>query len=301
MGSRPRSTTRVANPGVSWDKAQRSMPDEPDNLLLERARAGDGPAIEALLERHQAAVYRFGMKMCRDPEDAKDVLQDTLLTMARSVRDFRGASSLSTWLYAIARSFCIKKRRRSKFAPAEERSLDGEVTQAEERLADPGQSPDEALAGKEVERALDQAIHNLEPMYREVLLLRDVEGLTAPEVAEVLGVSVQAVKSRLHRARLSVRAQVAPLLKIPTDGAAANGTCPDVLSLFSQHLEDEVSAEACLEMERHLQGCGRCRGVCDSLKQTLALCRTSARAAEVPPSVQSSVKVALRNFLAENA
>src|SRR6187397_3346990 len=98
---------------------------------------GDRQALEALLERHQAQVYRFGMKMCRDPEDAADVLQDTLFAMARGVRDFRGASSLSTWLYTIARSFCIKKRRRSKFAPAAERSLDSDVELEAARLADP--------------------------------------------------------------------------------------------------------------------------------------------------------------------
>jgi RNA polymerase sigma-70 factor (ECF subfamily) len=276
------------------------MPDETDNLLLDRARVGDRQAIEALLERHQAQVYRFGLKMCRDPEDAKDVLQDTLLSMARGVRDFRGASSLSTWLYTVARSFCIKKRRKSKFAPNDERSLDTEMIAEGRQPTDPAQSPDEALAGKQVEHALELAIRSLEPMYREVLLLRDVEGLTAPEVAEVLGVSVQAVKSRLHRARLSVRAQVAPLLGMPTDGAAANGTCPDVLTLFSQHLEDEISADMCAEMERHLQACDRCRGSCDSLKRTLALCRTTAPTVQVPTSVQTSVKVALRKFLAEN-
>src|SRR6187455_3205337 len=176
------------------------------------------------------------MKMCRDPEDAADVLQDTLLAMARGVRDFRGASSLSTWLYTIARSFCIKKRRRAKFAPEDERSLDADGAGEAKPLAAPGAGPDDALATKRVERALEQAIASLDPMYREVLLLRDVEGLTAPEVAEVLGVTTQAVKSRLHRARLSVRARVAPLLGIETDLPAAAGTCPDVLTMFSQHL-----------------------------------------------------------------
>ena len=112
--------------------------DPSDDSLLAAARAGDRHALEALLERHQAQVYRFGMKMCRDPEDAKDVLQDTLLAMARGVRDFRGASSLSTWLYTIARSFCIKKRRRSKFAPDEERSLDSDQTTEAKHLPDPG-------------------------------------------------------------------------------------------------------------------------------------------------------------------
>lgn len=278
------------------------MRDEADNLLLERARAGDAQAIEALLERHQAQIYRFGMKMCRDPEDAKDVLQDTLFAMARSVRDFRGASSISTWLYTIARSFCIKKRRKSKFAPDEERSLDTDVAEEAARLSDPAKSLDEALAGKQVEHALEQAIGALDPVYREVLLLRDVEGLTAPQVAEVLGVSVQAVKSRLHRARLSVRAHVAPLIGLPAEAASvAAGTCPDILTLFSQHLEDEISTDMCAEMERHLQACDRCRGTCDSLKRTLALCRTAGPLVQVPDSVQASVKIALRNFLAERA
>lgn len=277
------------------------MTDAVDHVLLERARGGDRQAIEGLLERHEAQIYRFGMKMCRDHEDAKDVLQDTLLAMARTVRDFRGASSLSTWLYTIARSFCIKKRRRSKFAPPVVHSLDTDAEAQVNELADPAKGPEEALAGRRVDDALEQAIRSLEPMYREVLVLRDVEGLTAPEVAEVLGVTVQAVKSRLHRARLSVRAQVAPLLGIPTETPSpVSVSCPDVLLLFSRHLEDEISADVCAEMERHLQTCERCRGTCDSLQQTLALCHTSGRSVQVPAPVQASVKVALRDFLAEH-
>jgi RNA polymerase sigma-70 factor (ECF subfamily) len=71
--------------------------------------------------------------------------------------------------------------------------------------------------------------------------------------------------------------------------------------MFSQHLEDEISADLCAEMERHLDACGRCRGACDSLKRTLALCRTSGPAVEVPAAVQASVKKGLRNFLAEHS
>jgi RNA polymerase sigma-70 factor, ECF subfamily len=270
-----------------------------DAGLLEAARQGDRGSLEALLERHQAQVYRFGMKMCRDPEDARDVLQDTLFAMAKSVRDFRGASSISTWLYTIARSFCIKKRRRSKFAPEPERSLDTDVAPEAVELPDSGRSPDEVLAGKEIRNALETAIGALDPKYREVLLLRDVEGLSAPEVAEVLGVSVQAVKSRLHRARLSVRAHVAPLLGIaPAPGAGPPETCPDVLGLFSRYLEGEISPGVCAEMEQHLDACGRCRGVCESLKRTLALCRTSVTA-PVPPAVQASVRRAVRDLLAD--
>lgn len=273
-----------------------------DAELLEKARTGDRAALEALLNEHQAQVYRFGLRLCRDPEDARDVLQETLLAMARGVRDFRGASSVSTWLYTIARSFCIKKRRRSVFAPTAEQSLDSDAGLEAAQLVDPARSPDEALAGRQVEQALEQAIAALDPMYREVLLLRDVEGLTAPEVAEVLGINVQAVKSRLHRARLSVRARVAPVLGVPSATAPTTAVqCPDVLTLFSQHLEDEISAEVCAEMERHLQTCNRCRNTCDSLKRTLALCRTAGPSVEVPAAVQASVRVALRDFLSESA
>ena len=278
------------------------MTEGSDELLLAAARAGDRPALERLLERHQSEVYRFGMKMCRDPEDAKDVLQETLLAMARGVRDFRGASSISTWLYTIARSFCLKKRRRGKSVPEAERGLDGEAA-AVQPLASRGDNPDEAIAAKQVERALEQAIASLEPMYREVLLLRDVEGLSAPEVAEVVGASVQAVKSRLHRARLAVRERVAPLLGIPparSSAATAAGTCPDVLMMFSKHLEDQISPDLCADMERHLEGCRGCRDTCDTLKQTLALCRAAGAAASVPAAVQASVKTALRDLLAAN-
>lgn len=278
------------------------MQAESDQRLLERARAGDEDALEALIERHQARVYRFGMKMCGDPEDAKDVLQETLLALARGVRDFRGASSVSTWLYTVARSFCIKKRRKSVFAPAEQRSLDGETAPETAELASPVKGPDEALVEKRIEGALENAITALEPANREVLLLRDVEGLTAPEVAEVLGLSVQAVKSRLHRARLEVRAALSPLLEVPDAPPPRTlAACPDVLTLFSQHLEDEVSSEVCAEMEKHLEGCARCRGACDSLRRALSLCKTSGESIEVPLSVQRTVKEALRAAIAGRA
>ncbi|HZZ85946.1 MAG TPA: sigma-70 family RNA polymerase sigma factor [Anaeromyxobacteraceae bacterium] len=274
--------------------------DRTDDQLLEEARGGRREALEELLARHQRRIYRFGLKMCRDEEDAKDVLQDTLLAVARGIRDFRGQSSVSTWLYAIARSFCVKKRRRSKFAPEQEQRLGSEAEEEVVQVADPARPADETLAGRQVERALEAAIGGLQPIYREVLLLRDVEGLTAPEVAQVLGVSVEAVKSRLHRARVAVRAAVAPLLGVPeaaaAEPAAGAGACPDVVELFSRHLEGEISSDLCASMERHLSGCPRCTARCDSLRATLNLCARSP-APEVPPAVQHSVRTALQRFL----
>jgi RNA polymerase sigma-70 factor (ECF subfamily) len=271
--------------------------EQTDRDLIEAASAGDRAALDVLLERHQPRVYRFGLKMCRDPEDAKDILQDTLLAAARGVRDFRGSASLSTWLYTIARSFCIKKRRRSKFAPAEEESLDAGPRSEAQRVPDPARSPEASLEGRQIEAALERAIGELDPMYREVLVLRDVEGLTAPEVSEILGLSVDAVKSRLHRARLAIREKVAPMLGIPEPAPPAAATpCPDVLELLSRHLEGEISSDVCAEMEGHLARCPRCRSRCDSLKKTLLLCKSSP-APSVPAPVQASVRAALKRLL----
>lgn len=266
-----------------------------DTELLRSARTGDEAALETLLRRHQSRILRFAMKMCRDGEDAKDVLQETLFAMARGLREFRGASSVSTWLYSIARSFCVKKRRKSAFALVAEVSLETEAGEPALALPDPGRGPEELLHQKRVEEALEEAIGALEPHYREVLVLRDVEGLTAPEVAEVMGLGVEAVKSRLHRARAEVRRRLQPLLA-PV-AAVETGPCPDIVELFSRHQEGEISGDLCAEMERHLVSCPRCRQSCDALKQSLRLCQ-ALPAPAVPQDVQDAIRAGIRGLLA---
>jgi RNA polymerase sigma-70 factor (ECF subfamily) len=263
--------------------------------LIDRARAGDAAALEALLARHAPAVLRFGQKMCREPEDAKDVLQDALLAAARCVRDFRGDASFATWLFTIVRSFCIKKRRISKFAPAETDSLDDGSTAAS-RLASREPLPDELAEGHELTAALSRAIDELEEGSREVLLLRDVEGLTAPEVASVLGISVDAVKSRLHRARVQVRARLEPVLPSTEQLVTAGPDCPEIALLFSRYLEGEIGQAECAAMDKHVASCARCRAGCDSLKHTLAMCRSAGPGGPVSPEVQALVRKAVREL-----
>ncbi len=275
---------------------------ENDQALIEAARGGDRRALERLLERHQGAVYRFGMKMCGEPEDAKDVLQETLFAAVRTLPEFRGASSVSTWLYTIARSFCLKKRRTSKFAPERIESLDAQAEGSME-VADHRRTPEEDASARQTKEVLDAAIAELDPMYREVLVLRDVEGLAAAEVAEILGLTVEAVKSRLHRARVAVRERVAPVLVpagTPPPPAQPEPGCQDVVLMFSRRLEGEVDANACADLEKHLQSCASCRGRCDSLRSTLTLCR-GAGSAEVPAEVARSVREALRQFVMKPA
>ena len=267
------------------------------DVLVRAAQKGDERALDALLKRYQPQIFRFGMKMCRDPEDAREVLQDTLFAAARTVHGFRGASSLSTWLYTIARSFCIKKRRHSVFAP-EVVSLESGDSAAFEAL-DQGRDPERTLADREVGAALEAAIASLEPEYREVLLLRDVEGLSAAEVAEVTALSVPAVKSRLHRARAAVRERLAPLLApLPAQPSQGAGLCPDVVELLSRHLEGDIGRDTCAEMERHVADCSGCHAACESLRQTLRLCE-STPVPEVPEALQQSIRRGIRDVLAE--
>jgi RNA polymerase sigma-70 factor (ECF subfamily) len=266
-----------------------------DEDLLTAARQGDAAALEALLVRYQPHLYRFGLRMCGNIEDAGEVAQESLISMARSLRDFRGDSSVSSWLYTIARRFCIKKRRRSKFAPSREESLDA-ATDLAQRLADPSPSPEQTASNREVAAALTRAIDALDPPQREVLVLRDVEGLSAPEVAKVLGISAEAVKSRLHRARVAVREQLTPVFGRVAIEASGESTCPDVLTLFSQHLEGEIDSVVCATMEAHMMRCSHCRSACESLKRILAMCR-QLPTPEVPPSLAKSVKAAIGAFL----
>ena len=235
-----------------------SQVNDSDKHLLDLARTGDRAALHSLISRHQAQVYRFSLRMCRNPADASDVLQDTLIALARSVRELRGQASLSARLYTVARSYCIKKRRTPKSAHRHVESLET-GTGAAADVADPRALPDDLVAAKEIDAALTAALYRLSDEHREVILLRDGEGLDASEVAEVLHVSVDAVKSRLHRARTALRDELLPLLgeRAPIRREAAD-TCPDVLTMYSQHLEGEIDAAVCRDMEQHLTQCRHC-------------------------------------------
>lgn len=263
--------------------------EQTDDVLLHAARGGDRPALDALLRRYQARIYRYGLRMCGDPEDARDVLQDTMLALARRVGSLQAARALPTWLYTVARSFCIKRRRGGP-APG---ALDASPATTD-ALADPTRGPEEQIAGRQIEAALAAAIAALNPQQRDVLVLRDIEGLSAAETAAVLGLRVAAVKSRLHRARVALRDRLAPVLGVADQGPAPAG-CPDIVTLWSRHREGEITADLCAQMERHVAGCAHCAAACESLKRSLAACQ-SGPGPQVPPAVQRAVREALEHL-----
>lgn len=266
-----------------------------NGALIEAAQRGDGEALDALLTQYQAQIYRFGLRMCRNPQDAQDVLQETLLAAARTLPGFRRASSVSTWLYAIARSFCLKQRRRG----LSRRVLISLASKAGSLpvIVDSAPNPERRLVNRELGDALQAAIEELAPRYREVLLLRDVEGLAASDVAAVTRLSVAAVKSRLHRARAMVRLRLDPLLMPTIPAAPGLGVCPDVVGLLSRYLESDIDRGGCTDVESHVSGCARCQAACDSLRQTLRLCGATPLP-EVPKDLQDSIQRGLRALLA---
>ena len=170
------------------------MPDS----LLDRARQGDRAVLEELLAQQAPAIYRFSLRMRRNTADAEDTLQDTLLAIANHLGEFAGRASFSSWLFALTRSACARRRRGQKNRPSQ--NLDDVPP-----LPSARPSPEEHAGQHELTAALTAALDQIPETYREVLLLRDVEGLSASEAAEALGVSVDALKSRLHRARQALR------------------------------------------------------------------------------------------------
>jgi RNA polymerase sigma-70 factor, ECF subfamily len=271
--------------------------------LVRAARQGDGPAMRRLLTVLSGPIYRFGRGFCRDPHDAEDVMQDVLTALARGLAAFRGDASLTSWAYTVARRACMRHRRKRAAEPDRMASLDAGAEAAEAAaLVDRGADPQRRLERRELAALLERSIAALPAPQREVLLLRDVEGLSAREVGRALGLGERAVKSRLHRARLALRVTLAPYLESAPDRgsrprAAASPTpsprCAETARLVSRFLEGELTAERCAVLSRHVRQCPDCTAQCETLRAALSACHAwGGRAA--PPRVRDRLREALR-------
>jgi RNA polymerase sigma-70 factor (ECF subfamily) len=189
------------------------MTAELESTLIDRLRACDTSALEMLMERHAGRLYRVAFGITRDHSDADEVVQDVFLTLFNKVDSFEGRAALGSWLYRVTTNAALIKCR-GKRAQVEMKLEDCLPTyladghRAGERsflLADWSQNPEEDLLSKETRVTLERAIRALPEHYRAVLILRDVEELPNEEIAGIVGESVAAVKSRLHRARMALR------------------------------------------------------------------------------------------------
>ena len=200
---------------MNTDQVQ-NIDNEPE--LVRRAQNGDKQAFSLLVKQYESMVYGFAFKVCRNEEKAAETLQDTFVNVYRKLDQFNGKAKFSTWLYQIVTNNCLMKRRRSKLDESSV-SIDSSENGAEDSeregegaplhaLVSLKHTPQDEMVNKELREILDTAILKLPMEQRIVFVLRDVEGRSSEETAKILKLSDPAVKSRLHRARVFLRAQL---------------------------------------------------------------------------------------------
>ena len=188
--------------------------DESESDLVVQARANDDEAFEKLVKRHRRAVYAQCLKIVRDPEEAEDRVQEAFVKAHTALSRFRGDAKFSTWVHAIARNGCLMKLRKRKLHTV---SLDRPVEfgdgAAEREVPDCGADPATLVLRKEFRELLEERVGKLSLLNRSVFEMRVKRGLSTAETARELGLSQSAVKSRLHRARLNLRAALWPYVE----------------------------------------------------------------------------------------
>ncbi|MEK7404021.1 MAG: sigma-70 family RNA polymerase sigma factor [Acidobacteriota bacterium] len=174
--------------------------------------AGKPEAFDRFVHVFRSKIFQYSLMVCGHYEDAEEVAQDTLLKVFEKFDQLREPERVRPWVFRIARNACFMKRRKSVFAPTQELSLDELMPAAAQdggqrklEIADWSALPEDEALRAEVHRVVHEALGELPEIYKTVLLLRDIEGLSTLETAEVLGVSEEVVKTRLHRARLAIR------------------------------------------------------------------------------------------------
>jgi RNA polymerase sigma-70 factor (ECF subfamily) len=188
------------------------LPADDDFELIQDIASGKDERFADLVDRYAKRLYNFGLRMCGDARDAEDMVQDTFLNVYKYLDGFRGETKFKNWLYRVAASACLKKKRRSKFAPDRELSLEEFLPTEGEALPTEvprwACEPLENLLNRELNATLRKKILSLPEKYRVVLVLRDIEGFSTAETEKILGLSQSNIKVRLHRARLYLREQL---------------------------------------------------------------------------------------------
>ena len=216
------ATLRIGNfaPNPGWTVGRtvstaepKRMPStivrEDEHALVLAAKAGDVAAFEELVNRYERKIFRLAQNITGNREDAEDAMQDAFLKSYAHLKEFQGDSRFYTWLVRIAVNeslMRLRKRKPNQISLDEPVGTDDDIMPRE--VEDWGPSPEQRYAQTELQQILNKAIENLDPAYRTVFVLRDVEELSTEEAAALLGISVPAVKSRLLRARLKMREQL---------------------------------------------------------------------------------------------
>lgn len=214
--SPPKQPDGVASAGTTGGAAL-AQPEDAELVL--RAQAGDRKAFARLVERHQQQIYRLALRMLGNEAEAEEILQEAFLHAFENLGEFRRDAAFGSWVYRIAANSALMRLRRRRRSPEQaagdtlQEPVTGPQFGPDGGYVSPPRSDwsvraDEALHNRQLGEALRQAVANLPESYRVVFLLKDVDGLSNEQIGELLGLSIPAVKSRLHRARLALREQL---------------------------------------------------------------------------------------------
>jgi RNA polymerase sigma-70 factor, ECF subfamily len=203
---------------VSGESKLKQESAQDDLQLARELIAGDAGAFEHFVDVYHRKIFRYSFTMCGHREDAEEIAQETLMKVFENLGQLREPEHMKAWVFRIAKNACLTKRRKSVFAPTRELSLEElrphrDQESGELDIADWSALPDAAAQNAELHQALDRAVQKLPELYRAIFLLRDVEGLSTGDCAKILDVSDDVVKTRLHRARLMMRADLDAFMK----------------------------------------------------------------------------------------
>jgi RNA polymerase sigma-70 factor (ECF subfamily) len=269
--------------------------------LLQQGRSD---ALEKALALLQQTVFSFSMKVCGHREDAEDTMQEVLLKSVRYLPKFTSPKALTVWLYTVAKNRCLMSRRRSKFAPKEDLSLDALMPDRQEleNLGHSGNAtPESVLLHGENSDLLQQAVLKVPPKYRLILVLHDMEEVPAAEIARITGLREGTVRVRLHRARLFVRQELAAAVRPhkrdaksrpgakARKGHTRTRSCRQLFAALSDYLDDRLDATTCDELQKHLKDCAPCEAFLASLETTVQQIR-AYEARGLDPKVAASLR-----------
>jgi RNA polymerase sigma-70 factor (ECF subfamily) len=236
--------------------------------------------VEEGLSLLEHTVMSFGMKVCGHRQDAEDTAQEVLLKLLPHISRFNSPQAFSVWLYTVARNRCLMSRRQSKFAPKQHLALEDLMPSGEELAAlatPPHASPESVVLRKEDADHVREALEELPPQYRLVLVLHDMEELETHAIAEITGLREGTVRVRLHRARLALRKALSKQEKRKTRtrslAPAKPRRCKQIFAALSEYLDQTLDPEMCEELEKHLSSCQPCEAFLADLEKTVEQCR----------------------------
>jgi len=257
--------------------------------VIQLIQRKDPKSLEEALALLQKTVFSFSMKVCGQRQDAEDTMQEVLLKSVPNLPKFDNPKALMVWLYKVAKNRCLMSRRKSKFAPKEDLSLEELMPDRKEleRLSgNPDGTPETSLLRRENAKRLREAVQRLPAEYRLILVLHDMEELSDGDVAEITGLRLGTIRVRLHRARLFVRKELVkqnqhgmrhhttkPSEDMHVGAQPRQRRCKEMFAELSNYLDDELDDSLCVELEKHMDGCEPCKAFLSSLEESIQQCR----------------------------